>query len=151
MPEIQNNNQYAVITADLMTCRERLRNNRDWGAETFRLAGEYGWRVKMAKRSSRGPFRSRIIEVGDKSFIAWGITGKKSFLAYQIEPETESTIRIIPLVYLEKQRKTAIAITLAVFFIAPVLLAPLVWWWYEAQIIRASRIYLPAFCRYLES
>ncbi len=151
MSEVQDNNRYALVTTDLATCRERLRNDRCWGAETLSIAGEYGWRVEIARASSRSPFSSRVIEDGADSFIVWGITGKKSFLAYRIEPEKDGTIWVIPLAYMEKTRKTAIAITLAIFFIAPVLLAPLIWRWYEAQTIRASRIYLPAFCRYLES
>jgi hypothetical protein len=82
--------------------------------------------------------------------IAWGLSGKKSFLAYRIERKDTNQVRVTPLAYLDKTRKAALAVPLALIFIVPVLLAPFLWWVYEIQTLRASRVYLPTFGRFLE-
>lgn len=150
MIEIQGRNRSASVSADFEAVRAYLQENPCWGAEVIQDAGEYGWRVSAAHKYSKGPFGARLVDEGPDQFIAWGISGKKSCLAYRIEREDEWQIRITPLAYLERTRKITIAVSLALVLIVPVLLSPLLWWMYQAQTLRASRVYLPTFGRYLE-
>lgn len=150
MIDICGNNQSATIATDFDTLRSRLQGTPCWGADVLRLAGEHGWRVATAGRYSKGPFGARVIDVGPDCMIAWGISGKKSFLAYRIEREDANQVLVTPLAYLEGTYKATLAVSLALLFIVPVLLAPLLWWVYQAQTLRASRVYLPTFGRYLE-
>lgn len=150
MIEIHDRNQSATVTADFDAVRTRLQENPCWGAELLQRAGEYGWRVSAARRYSKGPFSSRIIDESPDRLVAWGISGKKSYLAYRIERESKEIIQITPLAYLECTHKTVIAISFALIFIVPVILSPLLWWVYEVQTLRASRVHLPTFSWYLE-
>lgn len=150
MIDIQGNNQFALVTANMETARDRLRQNPKWGADVLTLAGEYAWRASAARLFATGPFGARVIDEQDGAFIAWGITGRKSCLAYRIRPENETTLRVEPLGYLERRWKIGLSVALACALVIPVLLSPLIWKMYREQTLRASRIYLPALCRYLE-
>ena len=150
MIKINGNNHSVTLTADFDAVHTRLKENQCWGADLLQLAGEYEWRVSAARLYSKGPFGAQVIDESADAFVAWGISGNKSCLAYRIERETDSTIRVTPLAYLERIRKISLAVALAMIFILPVLLAPLLWRLYEVQTLRASRIYLPTFARYLE-
>ena len=97
MLEMQNHSRSAPVPVNYEATRERLQNDRYWGAEILDAAGEYGWRVKMARRYSRGHNISKIIVEGPDQFIAWGVIGQKSFLAYRVEREMDGSIRVTPL------------------------------------------------------
>jgi len=148
--EIHGNNQSANVTVDFDTLRTHLQGRDVWGADVLRLAGEHGWRVATAGMHSKGPLGAYVIDEGPDSIVAWGVRGKKSFLAYRIERVSVGQVNVTPLSYLESKHKAALAISLALLFILPVLLSPLVWWTYQVQTVRASRVYLPTFGRYLE-
>jgi hypothetical protein len=148
MLEIQDRNESAIITADYQTVRSFLGNHPYWGADVLENSGEYHYRIRRAQRYSKGKMGCKILNESDGNCIAWGITGQKSFLAYRIIREN-IRLRIIPLAYLERTRKTAIAVSLSMLFIVPVMLAPLIWKIYEKQTLRNSRVNLPTFCRYL--
>ena len=150
MININGNNQSATIATDFDALRSRLQGTPCWGADVLRLAGEHGWRVATAGRYSKGPFGARVIDDGPDCMIAWGISGKKSFLANRIERKDANQVLVTPLAYLEGTYKATLAVSLALLFIVPVLLAPLLWWIYQVQTLRASRVYLPTFGRYLE-
>ncbi len=149
MLEIQDRNQTATVSADYVAIRSLLQSNPCWGADVLETAGEYHYRVNRARYYSKRKLACRIVDEGDGSCIAWGVTGKKSFLAYRIVCEDDHRLRIVPLAYLEKTRKTAIAVSLAMLFIVPVVFAPLLWKIYESQTLRNSRVNLPTFCRYV--
>jgi hypothetical protein len=53
--------------------------------------------------------------------------------------------------FLLPKDKIGIAFILALGFILPVLLTPLVWHNYEQKNLRMSRYYLTSFCHHLES
>ena len=150
MFKIHGNNQYASLEADFDIVRAYLEANRAWGAEVLKLAGEYGWRQKAARKYSLGLSGAKTIPETSERFIAWGLSGKKSFFAYRIERQNEYSIRVTPVAYLENTLKTTIMVTLAAFFIVPLLFSPFFWRLYEMQTYRSSKVYLPAFCRYLE-
>lgn len=149
MIDIQGNNQFAVMTADFAAVRTRLQDHPNWGAEILRRAGEFDWRVKAAGWYSRGYFGARVIDETPDSFVAWGITGNKHCLAYRVEKQTAGQIRITPLAYLEKRRRVGLALALLLLFVIPVLLSPLVWKLYEVFTLRASRVQLYNFARYV--
>lgn len=149
MIDIQGNNQFAVMTTDFAAVRTRLQENPKWGAEMLRRAGEFDWRVKAAGWYSRGHFGARVIDETPGSFVAWGITGNKQCLAYRIEKQEMGQIRITPLAYLEKRRRIGLAIALLLCFVVPALLSPIAWKLYEIFTLRASRVHLYNFARYL--
>ena len=150
MIEIYDSNKSAPVAANFDTIRTWLQENPCWGAELLAHAGEYRWRVSAARFYSKGPFGARVIDETPGCLVAWGITGKRSCLAYRIKRESENIIQITPLAYLEPRRKIFLAVFLALIYIVPVLLSPLLWRMYEAQTLQASRVYLPTFARYLE-
>jgi hypothetical protein len=150
MTEIHNQNQSATVIADFDAVRTRLQENPCWGAGVLQNAGKSAWRVFAARMYSRGPLGARIIDDGPDCVIAWGIIGRQSSLAYRIERERAKQVRITPLAYLERTRKTAMVVTLVLLFVLPVLLAPLLARLQEMRVLRASREYLPTFGRYLE-
>lgn len=119
------------------------------GADILQLAGEFEWRVKAARLYSQGFFGARVIDETPDSFIAWGISGNKGCFAYKVERLDVLRIQITPLAYLERRRKIGLGVILALMFVLPVLLSPILWKLYEIQTLRSSRIYLHAFARYL--
>ena len=150
MIKIGERNTSASVTAYFDTVRVYLQENPCWGAELLQQAGEYRWRISAARCYSKGPFGSKVIDEDPDCLVAWGVTGRQSSLAYRIEREDDTHIRITPVAYLERTRKSAMVVTLAVLFLLPVILAPLIARWHEVTVLRASRVYLPTFCRYLE-
>ena len=150
MIEIQGNNEFATVTTDFEVVRTRLKENPNWGAELLEQAGEYSWRVTTARWYSKGPFGARVIDDGPESFVAWGFSGKRSFLVYRISKEGENTIQVIPLAFQPRANKVLLVVFLALIYLIPVLLSPLLWRMFEVQTLRASRVFLPTFARYLE-
>lgn len=151
MFEIIGNNEAMLLrSTDFDRVHRRVRNNPTWGAELLEMAGDYSWRVSAAKLYSNGPFGARVIEESTDSFVAWGITGNKSCLAYRVERRDERHIKVTPLAYLEQRRKFGLVVALTCIFVLPVLLTPLLWRLYEVQTLRVSKIYLPIFARYVQ-
>jgi hypothetical protein len=154
MIEINNNNQSATVTTDFDTVHARLQENPGWVVELLENAGEYKCRVNLARRYIKwfgtGPSRAQVVDEGPDCFMIWGITGKGSTLAYRIEREGENRIRVTPLAYMERKGKILLAFALVMIYIVPVLLSPLIWRLHEERTLRASRVYLPTFGRYLE-
>ena len=154
MIEIYDSNKSATMTADFDTIRSRLQENPGWVAELLENAGENGQRVNLARRYIRwygiGSSGAQIISEGMDCFKVWGLSGKGSTLAYQIERKGENRIRITPLAFMERKGKILLAVALVLIYILPVLLSPLIWRLNEARTLRASRVYLPTFVRYLE-
>lgn len=150
MIEMDKKTTATTISADFEAVRTHLEGNQSWGADLLEQSGASGWRVSAARLFSKGPFGAQVIVESPDQFVAWGITGRKSCLAYRIEREGVERVRVTPLGYLERVRKVMVSMTLALAGIVPVLLSPLIWWLYESQTLRDSQTHLPAFCRLLE-
>ena len=141
--------EYAEVNADFAQVECLLEEDPKWGANVLEMSGEYNWRVKLTGLQSWGWFSSRVFPQSENQFIAFGVTGQRSFLGYQILKKGDNKIRITPVGYLPKSSKVVMVITLALLCIFPVLLAPFIFKLYEIVILRSSKIYLDAFCRYL--
>jgi hypothetical protein len=141
--------EYAEVNADYAAVDRLLLDDSRWGANVLEMSGDYNWRVKLARLESWGWFSSRVFPQSDNQFIAFGVTGKRSFLGYQILKKGDNKIRITPVGYLPKRSKVVMVIALALLYILPVLLSPFIFKLYEIVILRSSKIYLDAFCRYL--
>jgi hypothetical protein len=139
-----------VIPVNFELARACLADDPLWGARVLELAGHSTFRTGFVRKISRGVFSSKIIAENDHCFIAWGVIGQKSFLAYRIQPQQPGQISIMPLAYFEQTRKIAVAAVLLLLYILPVLLAPFIWWVYERRILNASQHYLKSFCQYLQ-
>jgi hypothetical protein len=138
------------LNVDFDALRERLQNNREWGADVLEQAGEYRWRVKIARIYSLGIFGSKAVTGGEGCLTACGAIGKHEFIAYRVERLETGVVQVSPLPYIEKRFKITLALGLALLFIVPVIFSPLLWKWYAARTLRNARIYLPAFCRYAQ-
>lgn len=141
--------EYAILNADFAVVECLLQDDIKWGAKVLELSGEYGWLVKLVRLQSRGWYSSRILPESPEQFIAHGTIGKRSFLVYKIQRENDDCIRVTPIGYVSLGIKIFMMFVLALLFILPVFLSPLIWKVSELMILRSSRIYLSAFCLYL--
>jgi hypothetical protein len=126
-----------------------LVSKKDWPADKLQSSGEYRWCVSSARLSGQGSFGGHGEDQELGFCIVWGFLTRKRILAYRIEREGYDKTRITLLAYMPRTVKIGIALVLALIYIVPVSLSPLLWKVYEAQTLRASKVYLPAFCRYL--
>lgn len=141
--------EYAVLNADFAVVECLLQDDPKWGANVLEMSGEYDWRVKLLRRQSIGWNSSRIIPETTDHFIAFATIGKRSFLAYQIERESDQNIRVTPIGYVPVGIKVFTAFVLTLLYILPVILSPFIWKLHKIAILRSSKIHLDAFCRYL--
>ncbi|MEI7846012.1 MAG: hypothetical protein WCK35_09435, partial [Chloroflexota bacterium] len=114
------------------------------------MAGEYGWRVKLARMWGYKRYSAMLIPESDDSFVVFNMIAKNSCLVYRIQKADDDSVQVTPANYLPREWKIFIAIGLAVLFIFPVLLSPVIWKLYEITNARLSRLFLDAFCRYLD-
>ena len=147
---VSGKSEYALVNVELSIVKKLLENDRYWGASTLEMAGEFGWKVLLARLWSGALFSSGIISESTDGFIVYRAFGKQDFLAYRITKESESSVRVTPFGYLPQNSKVWIVIGLAVCFILPVMLSPIIWKSYELSNLRYSRVYQDAFCRYLQ-
>lgn len=147
---MQGKREQALARVGYEEARALLENDPQWGASVLRLAGENARQERWVRQISRGRKGSRVLgRSGAGSFIAWGVVGARSFVAYRVESGEDGWVRVTPLAYLPVGRKVSIALMLALFYVLPVFLSPLVWRKQALQVQRTSRKYLAAFCRCL--
>jgi hypothetical protein len=146
---VVGNNDSAIIQADFKTVQEQLKTGREWVAEILQRSGDYPWIVSSARWDSKFVTGGGLVENGEDSFIVWGVMYRKNYIAYQVDRTGEGYIAITPLAYLPKSWKIATAVGLAIFYIVPLVLAPLFWRIYQKKSLRNSKVFLPAFCQYL--
>ncbi|MHC1733393.1 MAG: hypothetical protein AB9888_15350 [Bacteroidales bacterium] len=144
-----DNGEYALVNANFTTVEYLLKNDPKWGANILEMSGEYSWRVKLIQLQSWGWYSSHTISETTNRFITIAAIGQRSFLAYQIQETKNQLVRITPIGYVPIGIKIYTAFLLALFCIFPILLSPLIWKVYQFSILRSSKLYLDAFCRYL--
>jgi len=147
---IQGYFESAKFTCDLQTIRKVLEGSSTWAAGVLEHADTKRRIVEAIQRYNRCR-PCRVIKAKNHSLIAVAPVGKKQCLAYRLEADHGSNVRITPLPFLVVKDKVGIAFMLTLAFVLPVLLSPFVWRRYEQNNLRMSRYYLISFCHYLES
>lgn len=148
---ISGKNESALMEADFSAVICLLQDDKQWGANVLDLAGEYAWRVRLLRTVASRVRASGICPETSETFTAYGVTGKRSFITYEIQKVDEHSIRITPKGAVPKTFKILSAVALAIPFIIPAALAPLSWKVYNRTILRLSKLYLDAFCRHIQT
>lgn len=148
---ISGKNESALMEADFAVVVCLLQDDRHWGANLLDLAGEYAWRVKLLRMVTSRVLPSGIRPKTTEAFTAYGVTGKRTFITYEVQKVDDHSIRITPVGYVPRAYKIISTVGLAIPFIIPALLAPLTWKVYNQAILRLSKMYLDVFCRYIEN
>ena len=147
---VQGYFEHAVLEGNFDRVRECLEVNRHWGAEVLGYADEKARIIEWVRLCNKlRP--SRIRGENKDAFLAVGTLGKKQSLVYRVEKQDQDSVKIIPMAYLEPKYKVGIALILVLFYIVPVLLAPIIWRQRAEQNLRLSRYYLVSFCHHLEN
>lgn len=147
---VQGYFDHAIFQGDINNIRGVLEDNRHWAVQVLEYADAKARVVEWVAICNK-MHPSRIKPKEGDSFIAIGTLGKRRSLAYRIELHDERTVKIIPISFLEAKAKIRIACVLAIFYIVPVLLSPILWQKWAEQNLKFSRYYLNSFCHYLES
>lgn len=141
--------EFALVHADFAVIECLLQDDRTWGAKVLEQSGEIPYRVKLVQIQNTIWVRCGIIPQSSEHFIAAGLLGRRSFLAYSIDKQKDGCTRITPTGFIPRWARLFSAVPLALMGVVPVVLSPLIWKWHEALTLRRSKLYLPAFCLYL--
>jgi len=147
--EITGKNEQLIIDADFSVVECLLNDDHKWGAHVIEQAGEMDWKVKYVQLQSRAFYPSIVFPVNENQFSIFSIIGRHQFLAYRIDRLDTTRIQVVPIGQIPNRVKAISAASLAMMFIIPIVLSPLVWKIYEQTTLRNSKLYLDAFCRYL--
>jgi hypothetical protein len=147
---VQGYFEHAVLEGDFAVIQCILQDEKDWSAGVLACADTkprvVEW-IQVVNRLSPSYIRPE----DQNQFLAVGSLGKKQCLAYQITRLDDNHVQITPAAYLPVSAKISIAVLLALCYLLPVLLSPIVWQKYAQRNLKLSRYYLHSFCHYLEN
>lgn len=146
---IIGNGEYALVETDFSTVVCWLQDRRDWDVRVLELAGLPARAAWLARKMSGLRSAPRLVGQEGGAFLAAWAIGRRAYGCYRLERAGEGLVRVTPLGWISRGAKVRIALSLALFFVAPVLLTPLYWRLQEERTLYSSRCLLDAFARML--
>ena len=140
-----------IVNANFANVLCLLQDDHAWMTDLLVNSGKPPMIVKWVRFMSKTRLVSGIIPENSTRFVTWGLIGINAWVAYQIERIDDQTIKLTPIPFLPLWQKVVIALSLAIFLVVPVVLAPVFWKLKERNTLQNGWEYLQGFCRLVGS
>ncbi len=146
----ENDRVFSIVHCNFSTLACWLQDTKSWPMEMVLEAGEKFSYAKQAGTCSRGFLGPSIIPVDDRCFRVVAFLNFRDWVGFELSRK-ENAVQVAPYTHIPWQRVAFYLVLLLSLGGWPILLFPLFMISAKLWTERLSRLYLEAFCRYVES